>query len=355
MTALPTELSGANVLKFSLYSDLLQTVDSYLQGLLRVLNNTCEPEEFERYRWKGLTASELADYGGEMRGIPDYWTPSEVGTMFKEMGLGPVIRTKDMNRKNVHVWPFEKLVAACRWFFSDSGDSRGDIPDLDLSRMPSSARKVVSDKGFTKSGTEETVPFIVNNNDSELENVIAFQQPHLKKSVKDIFIDYADDVGALTMIECTHWDEMDDGLLLALIEFSKRLIDFSDLHPHSNCLTIDHANDSAGYPNLTAGLVNRINDMGEPIIIGGYPIQLEQFPCHGLPRLVCMAAHPIYEWKITRGTGGNTLEDQDYIAHHKCRTRNCVNPLHLLPVDQQTHKYIHQFANELDHPCLEDS
>ena len=342
MTALPTELSGANVQKFSLYSDLLKTVDSYLQGLIGWLNNTeDEIDGFEAYRWRGLTASELSDFSHHPT-EEDGWTPTAVGTALKEMGLGPVIRTKDKDRKNVHVWPFAKLIAACRYHFSDSGDTHGDIPELDMTRAPPSARKVLSDKGFTKSGTEETVPL--------KDNVIVFPQPYIKSVVKGVFID--DDIPTLSMIEAGYWET--DGLLYALIQFAQRLIDIADFNPDKYCLTIDHANDSAGYPNLTAGLVNRLHG-SDPITLEGYPIELEQFPCHGLTRLVCMAAYPVYAWKYTRGTGGNTLEDQDYIAHHKCRTRNCVNPLHLLPVDQQSHKYIHQCANELDHPCLEDS
>ena len=100
-----------------------------------------------------------------------------------------------------------------------------------------------------------------------------------------------------------------------MVQFSQRLLDTAEIQP-DRCLTIDHALDRAGYPNLTVGLINKING-DDPIFTFDVEMQdfthlaIEHFPASALTRIVCMAAYPKEAWSWTKGEGALKLGDDD--------------------------------------------
>lgn len=325
-----------NSYKLNLYSDLLSSLYTYVRDFVSVLNHTREPERFPAHRRRGLTASDIAEFVGAMGGHQT--TPREVGTALRDLGIGPVERCRDNDRKNLRVWSLPKLIRLCRSWASLQGNIHGDIEDLVL---PDVQLKTASDKAYRDTNTTSALPYITTSSDSDYIEV-----------VKDIFLTKPCDVD---VIEEEYWSGF-SAYLPAMVQFSQRLLDTAEIQPN-RCLTIDHALDRAGYPNLTVGLINKING-DDPIFTFDVEMQdfthlaIEHFPANALTRIVCMAAYPKEAWSWTKGESALKLGDDDPVAHHKCRTRNCINPLHLLPVDQSTHRKMHQADNDFDHPAI---
>ena len=321
--------------KLNLYSGLLSGLYTYVRDFVSVLNHTAEPELFPAHRRRGLTAASIAEDSGYWE---SKWTPRQVGTALRDLGVGPVERCRDHDRRNLRVWSLPKLILLCRSWSDLQGDTHGTIEDLVL---PEVQLKTASDKAYRDKNTTSALPYITTSSDSDYIDI-----------VKDIFLTKPCDVD---VIEEEYWSGF-SAYLPAMIQFSQRLLDTAEIQP-DRCLTIDNALDRAGYPNLTVGLINKINGY-DPIFTFDVEKQdfthlaIEHFPANALTRIVCMTAYPKDRWLWTRGTGALKLGDDDPVAHHKCRTRNCINPLHLMPVDQYTHRKMHQADNDFDHPAI---
>ena len=323
----------------NVHSNLLERVSTFIEGLILTLNDTADPERIESYRWRGIEASTVAYFVGHW--FPDDPpSPRDIGNIFRDLGLGPVQRVRDRDRKNLRLWPIQKLRELCLNWEGTQGDRQGDIPEL---LPPRHLVNSASDKGFRDKDTSSDVPF--------KSPVIDY--------LLNIFLSKPEDI---QVIEETYWHSFNDGGeppvgtdLFGIIEFSKRLLHTAELQPHSHCLTIDHALDDAGYPNLTVGLINKING-DNPIEIRDaesddfVPLDIDHFPASALTRIVAIAAYPTRTWMWTRGEGTGIFDDDDMVAHHTCRTPNCINPLHLFPVTQATHREIHKAAGEAPFP-----
>jgi hypothetical protein len=86
--------------------------------------------------------------------------------------------------------------------------------------------------------------------------------------------------------------------------------------------------DKDNYPVVNPALINKLElpqDM----------YNLKSFPTNFIYRLVAMTNHPTLDWNLERG-------NPKYLtAHHKCHNSACVNPDHLMPIEEQHHSELH--------------
>ena len=86
--------------------------------------------------------------------------------------------------------------------------------------------------------------------------------------------------------------------------------------------------DKDNYPVVNPALINKLNlpkDM----------YNLKSFPTNFIYRLVAMTNHPTLDWNLERG-------NPKYLtAHHKCHNSACVNPDHLMPIEEKNHSELH--------------
>lgn len=101
----------------------------------------------------------------------------------------------------------------------------------------------------------------------------------------------------------------------------------------SSCLTIDGVPLSEdGYLNNNRSLITRLL---------GYTDQtVASYPATSLSRLMAMVAYPLLDW------GTPKQHPLSLHAHHTCRNRQCLNPLHLLPMPPKAHKALHMASHE---------
>jgi len=105
-----------------------------------------------------------------------------------------------------------------------------------------------------------------------------------------------------------------------------------------DCLVINHTN-ADGYAWLSRGL---LEDMNFPF---NKDWKLEDIQTRMLSRLMAMVRYPFADWRYKDAP--NKLE-----AHHICKTRNCVNPAHIILSDKTDHQNYHRAVGEDEHPTI---
>ena len=105
-----------------------------------------------------------------------------------------------------------------------------------------------------------------------------------------------------------------------------------------DCLVINHTNED-GYAWLSRGL---INEMG---FLFNKDMKQDYLQTRLLSRLVAMVRYPFEDWRYHEAPF--KIE-----AHHTCKTRNCVNPAHLILSFKPNHQDYHRAVGDDKHPTI---
>ena len=98
----------------------------------------------------------------------------------------------------------------------------------------------------------------------------------------------------------------------------------------SKCLEIpSNYLDKDGYAIINQPLLNKLE-------LPPQTYNLNVFPTTGIHRLVTMTNHPTLNWHLPRSDSSTYVT-----AHHTCFNRACVNPKHLMPMEEEKHSELH--------------
>lgn len=143
-----------------------------------------------------------------------------------------------------------------------------------------------------------------------------------------------------------HWFE-GKVLYSQYLTLAHRLIDMARYNPQKHCLELPYNQNRDKYPEFTESLFSRLSD--------GLTMGYEDLCTLSITRFMCIVSQPYLPWNMnTRGSAspGRVLEDDDYVAHHKCRNPICIRPDHLSGMIQDHHIKLHRYCLETDHPSV---
>ena len=124
----------------------------------------------------------------------------------------------------------------------------------------------------------------------------------------------------------------------------RNLINYANYQPSKRmgidhpCFVISNTKDD-GYAIKSKQL---LIDMGIPFV---EDIKLDTIPPQSLSRLVAMVRYPFEDWHYSNA-------ERKLEAHHVCKTRNCINPAHIILSYKPNHQKYHSAVGDDKHPTI---
>ena len=318
---------------------LWRCVDQFLQGWIGWLRQTTDETRQEAVA-NGVASQDISNWtGGEV-------STQAFGQAFRKAGIkNHSCRFRDQHRggrrRRRTIWNTEQLVAACEFVRRqgmDKGrDSIDDQPSIALDFPP------YITASYSMEELNESTPY-ENTPEPRLALPSDVTDIGLHRNKQIIHSFFPSNDKEIAWRDVFYFNA--DGAYYGYLHLVHKLIDEATLRPNG-CLELDYNLNKDGYPEWQLGLFSKLST--------GTGLNLAyDMPCRSIPRFMAIVAYPFLEWKVTMNIDGQgaALDREDMVAHHKCRNRRCINPLHLEPMMQQWHRDMHSFAGD-DHPSIE--
>ena len=305
-----------------------------------------------------LTSNSIVSYG--KRQDSDFpYTSSKIGIILRSIGIGPTKRERNKGTEaatHVNVWDAEAAKKVCEFVCMHS--SLFDGTTNNSSALKNNNKKIDKEEetALLYKPLIDNIPYnlslklltnkylsilLPKHNSSELY--------YLSSIYNDKYYDYE-----------------------FLIELRRRILSFSILIPSTGCLVLPEnmcsiKYDKAGYGIINKTFFNELQNLAPgPICYEDenqnvWEYEYDQLPAKNPHRLVGMATYPNAIWVDLAqrpDPASKEAEDDKWLdvwrVHHVCRNPSCVNPFHLQPMRDSTHKSLHRVLGETNHPSLLD-
>lgn len=305
-----------------------------------------------------LTSKSIVSFCNQLDSKFPY-TSSEVGIVLRSVGIGPTKRQRNKgtdDSTHVNVWDTESARKVCDFVCMHSRLFDGTTDNS--SALKNNNKKIEKEE-------EEVLLY------KPLENNL----PH-NLSLKLLTNKYLSillpkhDSSELYYLSTIYNDKYYDYEFL--IELRRRILSFSILVPSTGCLVLPEnicsiKYDKAGYGVVNKTFFNELQNLAPgPICYQDenenvWEYEYDQLPAKNPHRLVAMATYPNAMWVDLAQRPDPASKEAEYEkwqdvwrVHHICRNPACVNPFHLQPMRDSTHKTLHRVLGETSHPSLTD-
>ena len=348
----------------SLNLDKIEADKSVWMAVFRFLVHYISTLRGESSRTKDIYRSTAKYTGILCRDIEDHIgkpiTAKQYGEAFRRAAI-QVHKTRKKygggKRQRRNFWNIWELVAVCNWLRDVVGAEVGAVynqPPLTLDFEPLFSvlysRNIQNDNPPCRTIIQQTSTsldssdYLSSTSISSTGNIINIEN-YKTSAQKDVFH------SSLPSLEEDMWfyDQRffcEEGGYLDYVRLAHRLIDYASYNASNHCLELAYNQNKDGYAEWTSSLFTKLAE--------GIVLVEKDLPCRSIPRFMAIVAHPERNWEVTAGRAGRVLEDDDVVAHHKCRNPSCIRPDHLQPLEQIVHRQLHRYSRD-EHPCLAPS